>query len=88
MARGGTLVPVELVNVDRIDSTTTNVPDCRRFLITGTTVAFPSQTVQYLTVNPFRASLCERAKAKGQTVQVTWNDSRWGRELVNVEPAQ
>lgn len=40
-------------------------------------------TVQ--TVNAWRASLC--SQAKGQVVSVTWRDSRYGPELLDVQPA-
>lgn len=34
------------------------------------------------TLNPWAASLCERAKALGARVSVGWKDSRFGPELV------
>jgi hypothetical protein len=80
-------MPTDIVTVHRVFSMPTRRPGWTQFLITGHTVAYPSTTEQYSTVNPFQASLCERAKETQLPVQVTWKDSRWGRDMVAVEIA-
>lgn len=80
-------MPLCLISVDRVDETATVKPHCTRFIVSGTTIALPSEAVQYETVDRWRASVCERARETGQLVKVTWRDSRFGRELVDVEIA-
>lgn len=36
------------------------------------------------TVNPLRASLCERARDTNQPVEIGWRETKWGPELITV----
>jgi hypothetical protein len=81
-------VPTEIIEVAQVFGAPTRKPGCTLFVVTGHTLGLPSTTVQYGTLNRWKASLCERAKETGQPVQVTWKDGRVGRDLVEVELAQ
>lgn len=78
-------MPLELVSVERVEDVPTSKAGCTRFLVVAHTLAMPSQLVRYQTLNPWLASLCERAGETGQFVQVQWQSFRFWRELVDVE---
>lgn len=40
---------------------------------------------QYQTLNAWKATLCEQAKAKHLPVRVTWEPSKYGKRLVRAE---
>ncbi len=78
-------MPIDIIEVERVDRVPTKKPDCTQFLVVAHTVALPSQLVRYQTLNHFLASICERAKETEQPLQVTWRDHRFARELVYAE---
>jgi hypothetical protein len=73
------IMPTSTVHIQRVDSTLTAKPGCVRHLVTATTWE------QFVTLNALRASLCERARAIGAAVVITWKDGRKRtRDIVDV----
>lgn len=70
------------LRIDRIDDT--SVTGSPRFLVTGDPTDGSKGSFTVLTFDPWRASLCERAKTLGVPVDLVWKDGRYGKEIVAV----
>lgn len=78
-------MPLYLVRVDHIGSVGTVNPQVRQYCISATTVDEAPRSVQFVTINTLRASLCERALKVGQLVWVMWKDGlHRSRDIVSV----
>lgn len=72
-------MPTETVHVHRVDAVATAKPGCVSHLVST------HEGPQFFTLNPFRAALCERARAVGVPVRIAWKDGRMKtRDIVNV----
>lgn len=71
----------DLVRVFQVTDGETVQPGLRQFLITTTKVARPDICLQLQTVNPYVASLCQRAKQLNRAIAVTWERTRFGPTL-------
>ncbi len=79
-------MPISTVTVTRVFSSDTSKPGCRQHLIEGANEQSFSE--QFFTLNDLKASLCERSKALGVPVRITWRDGRMKtRDIVFVEIA-
>lgn len=78
-------MPLDLVNVERIDSVKTGSPWVLSHTITGETVEENPRCVQFQTIDQWKAAICDRARAKHQGVWITWKDGRFRtKELIAV----
>lgn len=88
-------MPTTVIDVDRVLTR----PVGRQYGWQGTAydvipVVAPgtSSAPLFQTLNPLKASLCERAAATQQPVEIVWKDGRYGRDIVTVrllpKPAQ
>jgi hypothetical protein len=78
-------MPTDVIQIARVDATATTRPDLTRYLVTGTYADARLGGFQAYTLDAFQAALCERAGLTHQCVAVTWRDSRYGKDLVEVE---
>lgn len=73
-------MPISIVHIADVSPYATSVPGLNRFRVDA------ENWERFWTVNAFKASLCERARALGVPVKITWKDGRFGsRDLVFVE---
>jgi hypothetical protein len=79
-------VPLDLVAVERVDPCMTANPQVTSFTVTGLTVEDQPRTVQFHTICQRRAALCERSTKIGQHVWIYSKQSRYGWDIVKVEP--
>lgn len=72
---------VDLVRVFSVTSGETRQPGLPVFVITTTLAARPTECLQLETVNPYAASLCERARDLKRPIAVRWQRTRFGQTL-------
>jgi hypothetical protein len=73
-------MPTDLVTIVRVQQFDTRIPGLHRYTIDADEVG-TGAIKQYGTINAWLASLCDRAR---EPVQVTWKDSRFGKDIVQV----
>lgn len=79
-------MPTDRVRVTKVLPMSTRRAGCTQYIIDVETEL--GWLRQYETVSDFKASLCERAKARNCWIDLVWKDSRYGREIVSVELGQ
>lgn len=78
-------MPVDIIRVERVDSTPTVRSDLQRYLVTGRHADASLGGFQAYTLNAMRAALCECAHRLGAAVRITWKDGRMHtRDIVDV----
>ena len=75
------MMTTDLVRVFRVDSAETVTNGLRVFIITTNKVARPDMCLQLETVNPYAASLCQRAKDLDRSIAVSWEKTKYGNTL-------
>ena len=74
-------MPQDLVRVFSVMSGETAQPGLRQFVIHATKVARPDMSLSLQTVNPYAASLCQRAKDLDRSIAVSWEKTKYGNTL-------
>jgi hypothetical protein len=73
-------MPIDIVHVHRVDAVHT------ARLGWTSHVVWTHEGPQFFTMNPFMASVCERAQTHGMAVRIAWKDGRMKtRDIVMVE---
>lgn len=81
-------VPVDIVEVDRVDPTELGA-GMTRWIVTAHTLGYPSRDVQFSTISDWHAALCQRAFVIRAPIQVSWRDLRHGeRRAVSLDWAK
>lgn len=76
-------MPTVFVTVERVLEGMTTKPDVIRYDVnTHETSAALGET--YHTLDPWVASLCNRAMALEQPIALTWRDTRYGKQITHV----
>jgi hypothetical protein len=78
-------MPSDRIRVRSVVPFQTAQPGLVQFTINAET-ADGRWTKQYVTVNAWLGSLCQRVKEQQQIADVVWRDSKFGQQLVSVEP--
>ncbi len=75
----------ELIKIERVDSWPTSEPGITGYTVTGETVEIEPRTLQFQTVNHWKASLCSQGKKTARLVWIGWRDTRYGHDIVTAE---
>ena len=78
-------MPSSTIRVWKVTSQQTNHPQVTQYLIDGTVVEGPSRHFQGETIQPWIASLAQRAHDTEQALRVEWTTTKWGPEIQAVE---
>lgn len=78
-------MPSSLMRVFRVDPSKAQGRRPESWLISGVYLPQSSLGLQVDTINPWFASLCQRAKETGQPIHVEWRETKWGRDLLRAE---
>jgi hypothetical protein len=78
-------MPIDLVTIQRVDSVQTAKAGTMNYTITATTIEDRPRTVQYQTVNDWRASVCHQAIAPKRELWINWRSSNFkSKDIVGV----
>ncbi len=79
-------MPLDLVRVERVDPWQTADPGVMGYTVTGATIEDQPRTVQFQTINDWKASICSVSAERGKLLWIGWKDSRFGvKDIVSVE---
>lgn len=70
-------MPLDLVKVERVDPVPTSKPGCTNYTVTAITIEGTPRTVQYQTINEWKASICDQARKNKTAIWVTWKSSNF-----------
>lgn len=77
-------MPTDLVTVWSVTSSATSRPGVVRWVISAVS-ADGRVHRQFLTLNPWEASFCLRAKQLKKTLSVTWAETDYGNRITDLE---
>ena len=79
-------MPIDTIQVARVSQRWVGFSHRqRKYDVTAELPPGSSWAPTFETFDPLKATLCDRARIKGWSVQIGWKDSRYGREIVTVE---